>query len=537
MIRDTPNSLLWGWPWHGRVQQGSGADNSGLPSDMPHLGASNGLFRDGDGQAWLLDAGLPALSLTADETDEAAAKGWEWRNYAFVSGGHVYGTDLQTDGEMRRDAFIYFDANDKPWLFRLSVDLPGANEVDISADVVEFGVFEWGQGAQATFDVTAATVTCADIGPAEAYPGWTIEDVWTNGAKLLVSIIRKLPATLDGNAVTYKDIYSLIEVTVSGNGPGGLAMSAAEVRGGNQTTYQDISSPGTNFAPVEDLSTNDDCSGAYTFFSSTQFPAAAGLVDGRNVYWVFARYAHYDSAGDPVLIRIRLNETGESVVSNAWVDSLHEPGEVTCCGRWTYTANIEATYDTTWSMDLLADSTVIDSVGQTSQAVWLAEYIWLVVCTDTGTCTDCDLVYTQASGGTTYGRQTVDNAWTGIMAGESVSTYLIAESADYLLNRYRIIPKVGSITPDYDYASRRATLALNDGTTQNGVVGFLNAASNAYAACKKLGGATSYTLGAFNTPLGSKADVGTLASPYALYFTWNRKSGAYSFSTKTVCYV
>lgn len=523
----TPKDGVWGWPWHGL---GSAYGLSGCPV--------SGLFKDG--QAWLLDANLAAISLTADESDEATANGWEWRNYAFVSGGKVYATDLQTDSMVRKDSLIYFDANAKPWLLRVSVARDN-DDITVSADVVAFGIFDGGTTPHTPFNIEADAVTCADLSaldsPSAAEMGWTIEDVWTNGGKFLVSVQRLLTTTFLGNSVTYKDIHSLIEVEVTGTSEATLSLEATEVRGGNQTTYEDISSPGSTFAPTLDLSTVDSCAGTETLFATTNWPAAAGLVDGRDVTWVYARNAHYDSDGDPVLMRLRRHETTDSSVTASGV-TLDETG---VCGSGgltqVYTASIEAQQIAVTTADLLADSTVVATFGYSATSDWSVSYTHTILCIQASGLPGepCDTIYTQATGGGAYGVDSVTNAWQGYLSGQDADAVLPYDW-DHLFLRWRMTTvSVGDIE-NFDYTPRYASLVLTDGVDTIGSAGFIIATSNAIGPYHMIN-TSVMTLGDLTTPTGAQSYGSTLATPYKLYHAWNRQSGAQSFGTSPVCYV
>lgn len=524
---NTPKDGVWGWPWHGL-----GVDHE--LTDCP----AETVFKDG--QAWLLDAGLPALTLSTAEQDEETANGWEWRNYAFLSGGYLYGTDLQTDSAVRKDSLIYFDSNAKPWLLRIGIDRDN-DDITVSADIVAFGIFDGGTTPHTPFNVEADVVSCEDLTaldtPSGAEMGWTIEDVWTNGEKFLVSVQKLLSTTFLGNPVTYKDIYSLIEVEVTGTSEATMTLSATEVRGGNETTYQDISSPGSTFAPTLDLSTTDSCAGTETLFATTNWPAAAGLVDGRDVVWVYARQAYYDDTGAPVLMRLRRHETTESSITDSGV-TMDQSGTCEPLGlTQVYTADISARQIAVTTADLLADDTVVGTFGYEASSDWSVSYTHTIRCLRANGLTGepCDTIYTQATGGGAYGIDGVTNAWEGFLAEQDADAVLPYDW-DYLFLYWRMTTVNGGDVENFDYAARYAALGLTDGSDIIGSAGFILAPSNAIGPYHMIN-ASVMTLGDLTTPTGTHSYSSTLGTPYKLYYSWNRQSGAHSFSTSPVCYV
>ena len=200
---------VWGWPWHGL------GENYTIPG---HTGA---VFRDS--QSWLLDVGAPAVSLNADEATEAASTGMVWQNYAHISGGCIYGVDLQSNGD-KKNAFIYVDTNGDPYLVRLGLMFDG-NDVTVSAQLVRFGRF--GAGEYTSF-FKNDTVTCEDISlPSEDWTRkWSISDVWTNGSEALITIGNRF------DFPTYAVLYpsSVLKVSMGGAGTD-ITVDATELWG------------------------------------------------------------------------------------------------------------------------------------------------------------------------------------------------------------------------------------------------------------------------------------------------------------------
>lgn len=541
MIKSTPSRYVWGWPWHGRVEQGAGANNAGMPADTPKLGQSNGLFRDGDGQAWLLDMGSPVPVLTQAEEDEAVAKGWSWRSYAFVSGGYVYGKSIHTNVGVRRDSCIYMDEAGVPWLVRLSLSKAG-NNVSVTAQIVRFGLFEWGAGAHVPFSVSLpAPIACADLSAVTYDPvnWWTIEDVWTNGRKILVSVFNRPPAQLRGNYVSCKDIYSLLEITLSGVGPGGVQIAGAEVRGGAaQTTHTVSGSPGTPFIPSVDAGTVDVCE-TESRPMGINFHPQVGFVDGRDVSYVYARFAHYKSDGTPVLIRVRWHETADSIITGSGVISeVTEPPTPgsTMCGTRLYTIHATGEMHVVTKVELLEDDTSVSHIGTdtTSSATTYATYS--AICSRLLPTEPC-VVYTYGFGSYWYEVGGGSGGPTGLWAGMDYTGCwpLTNYEYDYLALSFRTIT-----SPSYDYGHRIASYIMTDGSQSRVVVGISYSPSNMHFMAARGWADANFTVGQAITP------VGVIAPPVAstplsglasYYFAWNRKSGSHAFATKPTCYV
>lgn len=255
----------WGWPWRG------------LGVDYQITGYAGQVFQDG--QSWLLDLGLPAVSLTPEESVEAAVNGWTWQNYGHISGGYLYGHNLQQTAG-KKDTFIYVDGNGDPFKVRVILGFEGGDVVSVQGEFIRFGHF--GEGEVPSFFKAAANLTCDDITPLGGGETrvWTVEDVWTNGSKALVSIgITYQP---NGYPYNIKAIYSLIEIQINGTGQAGITLEATEIRGGLETS----GTVGDGLSPIE------YCTGGCNWhdFERTTYTA---------------RFAYYRSNGTPVLFRLK----------------------------------------------------------------------------------------------------------------------------------------------------------------------------------------------------------------------------------------
>lgn len=250
---------VWGWPWRG------------LGTDYEITGYDGTAFRDG--QSWLIDLGLPAISLTADETAEASAEGYTWQNYTHVSGGYVYGKNLQVSNS-RKDSYIHIDEDGAAWLVRVAVTFPGGDVVDITLTLKPFGFFGAGEASADTYDIE--DIACEEITPTGYdVDHWTIEDVWKNGEKAILSLF--------GVDSGRKYIHSLIEITITG-GTATINPEAAEIMGGEDTTH--------TAAPYELLHCGGPSGGN-----------ACNYTDRTSESWL-ARFAYYKSDGSAALLRL-----------------------------------------------------------------------------------------------------------------------------------------------------------------------------------------------------------------------------------------
>lgn len=269
---------VWGWPWRGLGE-------NYLIGDC----ASQVFY---DGQSWLLDVSAPAVSLTEDEATEETANGWTWQNYAHISGGYIYGHNLQS-AEDKKNAFIYVDADGNPHLVRLSLSFD-ENDVTVSAQIVRFGHF--GIGEQSIF-FKHDTVACEDISlPSEDWTRkWSISDVWTNGSEALITIGRR--AAYSTYAVLYPS--SVLKISMGGAGTS-MTIDATELWG--ETTIN--------------------------VFDWKQHPDDPPYVDERES-WTGTRYVYYKSDGSPTMLRVYsylLTEpSGEEFYSHqARIEAIHD---------------------------------------------------------------------------------------------------------------------------------------------------------------------------------------------------------------------
>lgn len=491
---------------------------------------------------------LPDVELTAAEAAEAAARGWTWRNYALISGGRVYATPLHTDDDARDDRIIYVDGNRVPWLLTFIVEAAG-NTATISATAVRFGEFDGGAGADVPFPIGTVQVACTDITlPTSTSDfGWSIDDVWTNGSKALLSIlyIPRVRVTV-GPEVGYinaRDIYSVIEITPSGDGPGGLSFAAVEVKGGwSETTGSDpASTAGTPYEYSEDWSgTLSPCGDDFhDMFGTLTFSALAGisLLVGMTSTEYYARHVFYDALGAAHVVRLRLHTAQDTVPGTSTLETAGGPA---CSGNdFSVYVTLHAINSTEWEVALLDGATEIGAYGQTNVADHRISYGVLVRCTwrddpANGYPPGCYTTYKEG-GVPVRGSDTVDSSNTGMLAGVGDTTYWYPDYPTYhVRDLWRVTTHmfVGPDNTRQNDIGRRLCLSdyyLSGGGS--GKIGVVAAGGPAYAVIRYHAG--EWTLSLAITPAGVLTPPPT---PY-MYFSWQPKTGEFTFDTMPVCYV
>lgn len=209
--------VRWGWPWHGLIQAGTvGA------TGQDHI-------QPAKCNSWLIDKGLDPLDLTPDQIAAYAAEGMEWRNYALIAGGTVYGAELDDQ------TYIAVDDVGDNWMVTLAYSFLGSSQIRITASIVPFGVFQDEDIPLPTPVTKTVDVQCTAIelsNPVSAQGSITftaqnadLHDVYTNGAKAIVGVLLET-----GAGLLY--LFACIEVEIGGEGGttgSGLDFTASEV--------------------------------------------------------------------------------------------------------------------------------------------------------------------------------------------------------------------------------------------------------------------------------------------------------------------
>lgn len=258
----------WGYPYHGLITGGTiGTTGHSHPQPLDYLANGNNV-------SWLIDMGLPAITLTTDETTFCAANNMEWRNYALIAGGYAYGTYIGDE------TYIHIDDDGKAWRVALAYSFPAADTLRITATIQRFGYLRVdGEYTAPAAVIKTADVTCAWIHLTDPFtssegPYLTrsarLQDVHTNGSKALIGVfLRKNP----GYGFDYcDDLFSCVDLVITG--AGGESGSTLAVAGSEvipMTNLRERTNPGTH-----DIDT-------------------------------YARYAFYDSSAVATAVRLRVD--------------------------------------------------------------------------------------------------------------------------------------------------------------------------------------------------------------------------------------
>ena len=561
MIGPEP-SRVWGWPWHG-LATGGVIPGSDKAITQPTGGQS------GTGPAgcasWLIDMDLPAISLTAEETAEATANNYEWRNYALIYGGRISNIALPNN------SYIHVDSENKCWLITLSFAYVAENHVDITATIKRFGLF--GQGAVASITKTA-DVDCEHIemrtldgNPVRSYDYRDIllEDVWTNGEKALVGVWL---STGSGVYLGPADLFSVIEITFTGAGGAtgsGLTMAATEAIPQSELTFR-VSEPGS--APVNALGdpAYQLTGGAYGF--SFSFPDGATydafcyldigeklpgtssinvvtpnywqtepfdsrVIVGRHVESSFARSPHYNNSGLPQSLRLSIIDSHDHWVTGYETTSLSGSMYLACFSTGFCT---DTGVTASWSMTLAGakkygyyiyqSDTLIDKLEWVENKTAVQTHYYDMDMPTNPHCVAMPPSTANANKSQTF--ETDAPIWSGSLAP-------ILNGMDPP-DLYWDSPDLNDWTLVNQWRKRNYTFNGEIAITPEMILGAQ--AINAHAAGLYLrddGVATARTYGPVGTPIGTLTYSSTPSTD--IYFAWQRKTGAHAFSTSPICYV
>jgi len=268
----------WGWPWHGIIKAGMvGSTGQAHTQPLDYIGNGNNV-------SWLIDYGMPAITLTADESAYYAGLNMEWRTYALIAGGYAYGTYIGDE------TYIHIDEAGDAWRVALAYSFPATNTLRLTITLQRFGWLrldgEYTSPAPVTkiVDVACAWIHLDD----PIYPGGggegnylsrsaKLQDVHTNGSKAMVGVLlRKNP----GYGFDFADdLFSCVELTFSGaGGESGVSLypSASEL---------------IPYTSLREL----DSSGGYDINT-------------------WARYAFYAQDGTAKAVRLKVDATGSSTM-------------------------------------------------------------------------------------------------------------------------------------------------------------------------------------------------------------------------------
>lgn len=216
----------WGWAYHGLISGGMiGSTGQAHPQPLDALGNGNNV-------GWLIDTGMPAITLTPDEATYYAGLNIEWRNYALIPGGYVYGTYIGAE------TYIHIDEAGDAWRIALAYSFPATNTLRLTMTIQRFGWLRVdGEYTPPAPIVKIADVVCNYIELTDPFPSGEgnylsrsakLQDVHTNGSKALIGVLlRKNP----GYGFDYADdLYSCVELTFTGaGGESGVSLYPAAV--------------------------------------------------------------------------------------------------------------------------------------------------------------------------------------------------------------------------------------------------------------------------------------------------------------------
>lgn len=458
------------------------------------------------GSAWLIDAGLPAVSLSQEEIDEATAQGYQWFNYAMISGGHVYDTWLGDS------SYIHIDTAGDAWLISLSFSVPSetGNILRTTATITRFGVFGHGvQGSvQKVVDAACEHIELlAELGnPIGSYGGRDIRihDVWTNGTRVLVGVVLYTTAAPGG----FYDLFSVVEITLSGAGGAdgfGLEVSAIEVLGQSATTS---GGDGNNNGYYGTLCFGGAC------WNGSPFNGYPEPIQGYLMGSTWARYACYSSTGQVKAMRL-----STMVTWHHWpTDGSETVYEINCNGQTPllYINHIYISGYYRTGVYLLENNVVVDKLeseqifyghqgSYNDGAGWLCPW-------ESQPIIDANGPY-----GTTYERTSM--AWTGSLASHFDNAEQTIVDLDAIVAAFRgRDSKFGNSLP-----ASIGAVSLGLQRIDAHAIGFYVMVSG------------NRVYGTIRTPLGDKTTA--LTQPGNLWFAWQRKTGEFAFDTSPICYV
>lgn len=555
---------LWGWPFNGLCTAGV-IDLGGALTKT--------ITTPAHGSAWLYDIGLPAIVRTPDQLIADAALGHAWRNYSMISGGVVYGTQLGIN------KFIHVDAAGVPWLITLSYSYPEATlqRVRITFSIVRFGLLSSAPPLTpitVVRDVQCTYYTYSIYG--YTYNGPTtslLEDVWTNGSKCLVSVAQTRITD-----PTLKDIFSLIEVVMSGTGGAdgsGLVIAASEVMTDAQLSKSTI--PGQDTSPLDIQQTVP----GDPFVWSGSSPSWTPTWGNSNIYWQsgafadctgqttgalynllafypYARFAYYNAAGVPKAARVmkkKQHKTSLVSAGRGTIGSLVK-NNVLCNGSATADFIL---HDTAWltqsttcleenifGIYLMENDSVVDKLEIYQSFIVTQDFLVgknslpeaLVYCDDrvfpARPCGGWGSL-----GGNLHNANNVNITQNAPVWGGSLATTIGLGAPPHINNWY--VDGLGN--PTEPLAIDDLAFAWRSNTSNHEASGSVAVRGTAQLAIQRIDAkaaafykpGTTRSYGTVLTPLGNKTTSMTPAGN--LYFAWQRKTGDFQFSASKVCYV
>lgn len=218
--------VRWGWPFHGIIKGGT-VGTTGQAHTQPLDALSNGA-----NWGWLIEYGMPPVTLTPDEATYYAGLNMEWRNYALIAGGYAYNTYIGDE------TYIHIDEAGDAWRVALAYSFFATNTLRLTITLQRFGWLRVdGEYTAPAPLVKTVDVTCTYIELSDPFasgePNYVsrsakLQDVHTNGAKAMIGVLlRKNP----GYGFDYvDDLYACVELTFTGaGGDSGVSLYPAAV--------------------------------------------------------------------------------------------------------------------------------------------------------------------------------------------------------------------------------------------------------------------------------------------------------------------
>lgn len=544
---------IWGWPYHGLCTSGV-IDLAGSLTKT--------ITTPAHGSAWLIDRGLDPIVRTSGQLTVDASLGHEWRNYGLISGGVVHGTQLGAN------KYIHVDEAGKRWLITVGTHTIGltTNQVGLRFTIVQFGLF--GEGVKTPI-VVDKIVSCHDI--TWSMYGYTyegsevlLEDVWTSGAKALVSFGLTRTST-----PSLKDLFSVMEVVITGSGGAdgsGLVISASEVMQDTELSQSIVDSTtpinhtvagsGSYTGSAPTYTIQWDSSGVYwqtvAVIDNGRGGSTGSLAYNIDDSYTYARFAFYDASGNVKAARIKKmlraqnTKTGTSYSSEGSLvaNNLNCTDGTPVVDTYYHDdaaliANTTCLEDYTFGIYLLENDTVVDYL-EVHQSVSITQHWKKRVSAVppapslTFVCNEWDVLDYSTSGGGIYQKNLHPATWNAAEWRGSLASALGLPAAPDIRDGWGdpdpmalndLVLAWRSKTSNHLASGSAAVI----GTVELGIQR-IDAKS---AAFYKPG--TTRTYGTVMTPLGNK--TASLTPAGNLYFAWQRKTGDFTFSASPICYV
>lgn len=528
---------VWGWPYHGVCEGGMIT----LPNATTHA-----MTQPANELTWLIDMGLPAIERSPTELLADADNGFEWRNYALMSGGVVYGKQLNPAHAL--GTFIHVDEVGSSWAITWTSFDPAVapyKKSTLHFEIARFGelLVDGEVRPKIYVSVTSnhySTLRAATyihsqlyVYPASVYV--ELEDVWTNGTSALFGFYNAVGAV--------KDMASLLEISISGDGGvdgSGLVFSGAEIRTMAQMPqieevvppslkHRILMVPGyVRVCGPQDDPGNYSCwyeeSGMQTY---EQALGSGGMSSRDGEYYgeSFARFAYYKPDGSAVVAKLKIGSKGEWTINSL---TLSLSGTDYYPAGGTPELNAHAIYSgsasgwTRTGIYLCEDNVIVDSFSYFQNFSEIRT---------------CDVSYAYDPGGVVYTTNAPlfdAGSWEGdTTTGLPLPTNMNSQGMVSLSAGVAIMDGWRKFRDDSGGITRSAS-GIDSVTFGAGItLGVQRIAERAAGLFRVDGGVRSY--GAIMSPYSATA--AGITSTVNIHLTGNRKTGEIATSVNPICYV